>query len=101
MGEARWWPRRGKRALGGYVEAVWEMLDLERLKSEPPDLELLELPELELLELSEPELLELFELLELPESELLGEDSLLGVLDSLAISRSFLRLLALLPWSFL
>lgn len=85
----------------GYVEAVWEMLDLERLESEPADLELLELPELELLELSEPELLELSELLELLESELLEEDSLLEVLDSLAASRSFLRLLALLPWSFL
>ena len=95
----------GERALDGYVGAVWEMLDLERFESEPADLELLELPELELLELSEPELLELSELLELLESELLGEDSLLvEVLDSLAslaISRSFLRLLALLPWSFL
>ena len=75
------------------------MLDLERFESEPADLELLELPELELLELSE--LLE-SELLELLESELLEEDSLLlEGLDSLAISRSFLRLLALLPWSFL
>ena len=84
--------------MGGYVEAVWETLDLERFESEPADLELLELPELELLELSE--LLE-SELLELPESELLEEDSLLEVLDSLAASRSFLRSLALLPWSFL
>ena len=91
----------GERALGGYVGAVWEMVDLERFESEPADLELLELPEPELLELSEPELLELSELLELLESELLEEDSLLEGLDSLAISRSFLRLLALLPWSFL
>ena len=83
------------------MEAVWEMLDLERFELEPADLELLELPELELLELSEPELLELSELVELVELELLEEDSLLEVLDSLAISRSFLRSLALLPWSFL
>lgn len=93
MGEARWWPQRGKWVLGSYVEDVWETLDLERFESEPADLELLELPELELLELSE--------LLELLESELLEEDSLLEGLDSLAASRSFLRLLALLPWSFL
>ena len=71
---------------------------MERFESEPAEPELLELPELELLELSE--LLE-SELVELLESELLEEDSLLEGLDSLAILRSFLRLLALLPWSFL
>lgn len=98
MGEARLLASEGERALDCYVEAVWETLDLERLESDLADLELLELfepPESELLE---------SELLELPESELLEEDSLLEVLDSLAAlaaSRSFLRLLALLPWSFL
>ena len=96
------WASEGERALDGYVEAVWEALDLERFESEPADLGLLELPEPELLELSE--LLE-SELLELVESELLGEDSLLveglDSLAALAASRSFLRLLALLPWSFL
>ena len=95
MGEARLLASEGERALDCYVEAVWETLDLERLESDLVDLELLELfepPESELLE---------SELLELPESELLEDSLLLEGLDSLAISRSFLRLLALLPWSFL
>lgn len=85
------WVSEGE--VGAYVEAGWEAVDLERLESDPADLEL---PESELLELLESGLLELLES-ELPEAESPVPEEL----DALAASRSFLRPLALLPWSFL